>query len=109
MVLKESQGLINAVGDHSIFDIDAHIGLGDTPSGSPVELEMLSKNINLRTSMSGFVWIDDDESGDEGDDYIINPETKIVAFFDFLIFAFFLYYFIYTTYNLCKEFFKPSM
>jgi len=47
--------------------------------------------------------IDDDESGDEGDDYIINPETKIVAFFDFLIFAFFLYYFIYTTFNLCKE------
>ncbi len=64
MVLKESQGLINAVGDHSIFDIDANIGLGDTPSGSPVEIEMLSKNINLRTSMSGFVWIDDDESGE---------------------------------------------
>ena len=47
--------------------------------------------------------IDDDESGDEGDDYIINPETGIIAFFDFLIFAFFLYYFIFTTVNLCKE------
>ena len=47
---------------------------------------------------------EDDESGDEEDNkYIINPETKTIMVFDFLILSFFVYYFIYTTFNLCRE------
>ena len=48
--------------------------------------------------------IDDDESEKEDDDdYVINPETKIICFFDFLIIVFFLYNFYTSTINLCKE------
>ena len=46
---------------------------------------------------------DDEESGEEGDKYVINPETKKIVIFDFLILIFFLYYFIFTTFNLCEE------
>ena len=61
---RKSQDLINAFGEHPIYNIDAHEGLADSPSGSPIELEMFSKNIDLRTSISGYVWIDDDEFGE---------------------------------------------
>ena len=48
--------------------------------------------------------IDDDESEKEDDDdYVINPETKIICFFDFLIIVFFLYNFYTSTINLCIE------
>ena len=33
--------------------------------------------------------VDDDESGNEGDEYVIDPEKKIIAFFDFLMLAIF--------------------
>ena len=48
--------------------------------------------------------IDDDESeNDEIKGFSINPEQKIFIIYDFLIFAFFIYNFIFSTTNLCLE------
>ena len=48
---------------------------------------------------------DDDETEEENkeDEYIINPESKIIFIFDFLILVFFFYNFNVSTINLCKE------
>lgn len=59
-----AQTLVNAKGWHEVIDITAENGLGSTVSGKPVELEFLSKTIDLRTSISGKVWIDQDEQKD---------------------------------------------
>ena len=47
---------------------------------------------------------DDDESDDETKEgFVINPEKKIFILYDFLIIAFFLYNFIFSTTDLCLE------
>lgn len=56
-----AQTQINACGDHDRIDVTAENGLGTTVSGVPVELEFIHKPIDLRTSISGMVWIDNDE------------------------------------------------
>ena len=60
-----AQTQINASGTHERINIDAENGLGTTVSGTPVELEFLSTDINLRTHLSGMVWIDNDEQKDQ--------------------------------------------
>lgn len=63
--IKTAQDQINAVGSHEVIDVDAENGLNSTVSGTPVELEFLSTDINLRTHLSGMVWIDNDEQKDQ--------------------------------------------
>lgn len=63
--IKTAQDQINAVGSHEVIDVDAENGLNSTVSGTPVELEFLSTDINLRTHLSGMVWIDKDEQKDQ--------------------------------------------
>ena len=46
---------------------------------------------------------DDDESEEEKEHFFINPETKGILVFDFLIIIFYIYYFIYTTLSLCRD------
>ena len=60
-----AQTQINASGTHERINIDAENGLGTTVSGVPVELEFIHTPINLRTSLSGMVWIDHDEQKDD--------------------------------------------
>ena len=45
----------------------------------------------------------DDESGEEEDDYVIDPETNFIAILDSLIIIFFIFYFIKTTISLSRE------
>ena len=45
----------------------------------------------------------DDESGEEFDEYVIDPETKFITILDSLIIVFFLYYFVSTTLALSME------
>lgn len=58
----------NAVGDHKVVDVDAEDGLGDTPSGQPVEIEFYMTTLPLYTSISGVVWVDhdSDKTGEAG-------------------------------------------
>lgn len=59
-----AQTQINACGNHERIDVTAENGLGSTISGVPVELEFIHEPIDLRTSMAGMVWIDEDEQKD---------------------------------------------
>ena len=45
----------------------------------------------------------DDESGEDEDDYVIDPETNFIAILDSLIIIFFVFYFIKTTISLSIE------
>ena len=65
--IEVGQDQINAVGSHEVIDVDANNGLAVTPSGVPVELEMLTIEVDLRTSLSGMVWIDNDEQKDKSE------------------------------------------
>lgn len=56
-----AQAQANAVGSHDIINIDSSEGLAHTRDGEPVELEFLSETIDLRTSISGKVWIETEE------------------------------------------------
>lgn len=60
-----AQTQINASGTHERINIDAENGLGTTVSGVPVEVEFFTEPINLRTHLSGMVWIDNDEQKDQ--------------------------------------------
>lgn len=51
--------------DATKVDIDADNGLGQCPDGTPVEIEFLTEPINLRTRLSGMVWIDNDDQKDQ--------------------------------------------
>ena len=68
-----------------------------------LESKKLIRERRLNRTKNLYDSVDDDESGKEEDEYVINPETNIIAFFDFLMVAFFLYYFIFTTFSLIKE------
>ena len=46
---------------------------------------------------------DDDESAEEFDEYVINPETKVILLFDFLIIIFPIYCFFVSTIKLITE------
>lgn len=61
----QAQTQINALGTHERINVDAENGLGTTVSGVPVEVEFLTEPINLRTHLSGMVWIDNDEQKDQ--------------------------------------------
>lgn len=60
-----AQTQINASGTHERINIDAENGLGTTVSGVPVEVEFFTEPINLRTHLSGMVWIDNDDQKDQ--------------------------------------------
>ena len=63
----------------------------------------LIRNRRLNRAKNLYDSNDDDESGIEEDQYIIDPETKIIVIFDFLLLTCFLYYFIFTTFSLSRE------
>jgi hypothetical protein len=65
--------------------------------------QKLIRDRRLNRTKNLYDSVDDDESGNEGDEYVIDPEKKIIAFYDFLMLAFFLYYFIFTTFSLIEE------
>lgn len=77
------------MGSHEVIDVDAENGLGATVSGTPVELEFLSTDINLRTRLSGMVWIDNDEQKDQsigtlgvkdsGEEYAADNSVEVVV------------------------------
>ena len=67
------------------------------------EQRMLNKYRKIKRIKNLCDSMDDDESEDEKDYYVINPESNIILIFDFLLNVFFLYYFIVTTINLAKE------
>ena len=73
------------------------------------ELDMASKlaikHRKIKRIKNLYDSIEDDESEKEKneDDYVINPETKIICLFDFLIIVFFLYNIYVSSINLCKE------
>lgn len=60
-----AQTQINASGTHERINIDAENGLETTVSGVPVEVEFFTEPINLRTHLSGMVWIEKDEQKDQ--------------------------------------------
>ena len=65
----------------------------------------LKKNKHRKLIRTKNLWDsnDDDESDTEEEQYVIDPETKAIAIFDFFIIFFFTYYFFYTTIQLCTE------
>ena len=64
----------------------------------------LIRNRRLNRAKNLYDSMDDDESEkEEEDEFVINPETKTIAIFDFLLLTGFLYYFIFTTFSLSRE------
>ncbi len=72
---EEQQPQAKATGPHKVIEIDGNVGTGGTHSAEygegdrdlqPVELEFLTFDgpVDLTTRLSGFVWIDNDESKD---------------------------------------------
>ena len=61
------------------------------------KFRILTKVKNLNDSN------DDDESEEDGKQYVIDPETNKIILFDFLIIISFVYYFLETTFSLCQE------
>lgn len=82
---KKAQAQSNAHGTHQRIDINAEEGLGTVIPGEPVELEMFSGTINLRTAISGKVWIDqigqktDKKTSDDDGIGIYEPEKDLLA------------------------------
>lgn len=80
-----AQAQSNAHGTHQRIDINAEEGLGTVIPGEPVELEMFSGTINLRTAISGKVWIDqigqktDKKTSDDDGIGIYEPEKDLLA------------------------------
>ena len=90
-------------------------------SGTEIDLKIIKKKktkkkkkLDLNSKLNKFRKLnriknlydsnDDDESEEEKvDDYVINPETKIIRIYDFLIIVFFLYHFNHSTISLCQE------
>ena len=69
-----------------------------------IAIKLANKYRKLNRAKNLYDSIDDDETDKEmEDDYVINPETKTICIFDFLITIFFLYNFYISTINLCKE------
>ena len=62
-----------------------------------VKLRKIKRVKNLYDSL------DDDESEEEVEERVINPELKIITIFDFFILSFFVYHFIITTISLSKD------
>lgn len=85
MSSREAQAQSNAHGKHQRIDINAEAGLGTVIPGEPVELEMFSGTINLRTAISGKVWIDqigqktDKKTSDDDGIGIYEPEKDLLA------------------------------
>lgn len=62
--IKVAQDQVNAEGRHDVIDVDAENGLAAFSAGIPVELEFFQIPLDLRTSLAGTVWIDQDEQKD---------------------------------------------
>lgn len=61
--------------DIKVKDVDADNGRGADPAGPAVHLQILPEPINLRTSISGSVWIDQDEDPK-------NPNSGTLGIYD---------------------------
>lgn len=62
---EELQKISNASGPNEKIDINAFTGLNGEKAAMPVELEIMTEPRDLRTRLSGMVWIDQDEQKDQ--------------------------------------------
>ena len=60
----EQQKITNVTGPNEKIDVNAFSGLDGERSAMPVELEIMTEPRDLRTHLSGMVWIDQDEQKD---------------------------------------------
>lgn len=63
--VTELQGVSNVIGPNQRIDVDAYTGLNGEKAAMPVELEIMTEPRDLRTHLSGMVWIDQDEQKDQ--------------------------------------------
>lgn len=61
----EQQKITNVTGPNEKIDVNAFSGLDGERSAMPVELEIMTEPRDLRTHLSGMVWIDQDEQKDQ--------------------------------------------
>lgn len=59
------QKITNTTGPNEKIDVDAFSGLDGERAAMPVELEIMTEPRDLRTHLSGMVWIDQDEQKDQ--------------------------------------------
>lgn len=62
---KTLQKMSNTTGPNEKIDVDAYSGLNGERAAMPVELEIMTEPRDLRTHLSGMVWIDQDEQKDQ--------------------------------------------
>ena len=61
----EQQKITNVTGPNEKIDVNAFSGLDGERAAMPVELEIMTEPRDLRTHLSGMVWIDQDEQKDQ--------------------------------------------
>ena len=61
----EQQKITNVTGPNEKIDVNAFSGLDGERAAMPVELEIMTEPHDLRTHLSGMVWIDQDEQKDQ--------------------------------------------
>ena len=61
----EQQKITNVTGPNEKIDVNAFSGLDGERAAMPVELEIMTEPRDLRTHLSGMVWIDQDEQKDK--------------------------------------------
>lgn len=86
---EELQKISNASGPNEKIDINAFTGLNGEKAAMPVELEVMPEPVDLRTHLSGMVWIDQDEQKDKStgtlgikdksEDYAADNSVEIVV------------------------------
>ena len=59
------QKISNTTGPNEKIDVNAFSGLNGERAAMPVELEIMTEPLDLRTHLSGMVWIDQDEQKDQ--------------------------------------------
>ena len=63
--IVEQQKITNVTGPNEKIDVNAFSGLNGERAAMPVELEIMTEPRDLRTHLSGMVWIDQDEQKDQ--------------------------------------------
>ena len=63
--IVEQQKITNVTGPNEKIDVNAFSGLDGERAAMPVELEIMTEPRDLRTHLSGMVWIDQDEQKDQ--------------------------------------------
>ena len=63
--IVEQQKITNVTGPNEKIDVNAYSGLDGERAAMPVELEIMTEPRDLRTHLSGMVWIDQDEQKDQ--------------------------------------------